>query len=58
MSSVSFKGDEKMREFIDFLRNNEINKYICLPGKFKKNFVIQLNYLICYGLFHRDCCHG
>ena len=33
MSNISFKGDEKMRKFIDFLREHGINKYIALPGK-------------------------
>lgn len=33
MSNVSFKGNEKLRKFLDFLRENGINKYVALPGK-------------------------
>jgi len=38
MSNISFKGNEKLRKFLDFLRENGINRYVALPGKNSKQF--------------------
>ena len=31
VEGVSFQGDERLRDFIDFLHQNDINQYIDLP---------------------------